>query len=67
VYTHWSPLSGTPDVPENYHTVRYDLSARDGGTGVTVTQDNNDTEEARDHSAQNWALMLDNLKGMLEG
>ena len=22
--THWSPLSGVPDTPENYHTVTYD-------------------------------------------
>src|SRR6476646_6915962 len=24
VVTHWSPLSGTPDTPENYHTVTYE-------------------------------------------
>lgn len=65
-YTHWSPLSGTPDVPENYHTVRYDLSPGDGGTGLTLTQDNNATEEARDHSEGNWEVVLGNLKELLE-
>lgn len=66
VYTHWSPLSGEPDVPENYHTVTYELAERDGGTELTITQDNNDTEESRDHSEQNWATMLGNLEELLE-
>jgi uncharacterized protein YndB with AHSA1/START domain len=28
-YTHFSPLSGDPDVPENYHTLTYKLSDGD--------------------------------------
>ena len=44
VSTHWSPLSGVADSPENYHTVAYELSAQDGDTVVTLTQDNNATE-----------------------
>src|SRR5215217_4391673 len=44
VSTHWSPLSGVPDTPENYHTVAYQLSERDGRTEVTITQDNNANE-----------------------
>lgn len=31
-YSHWSPLSGKPDVPENYHTVTWGLSRVSGGT-----------------------------------
>jgi uncharacterized protein YndB with AHSA1/START domain len=27
-YTHWSPMGGSEDKPENYHTVTYELSAR---------------------------------------
>jgi uncharacterized protein YndB with AHSA1/START domain len=30
--THFSPLSGQPDVPENYHTLRYELDEIPGGT-----------------------------------
>ncbi len=29
VTTHWSPLSGVPDIPENYHKVSYELSGQD--------------------------------------
>src|SRR5215211_2870092 len=39
ITTHWSPLSGMPDIPENYHTVSYQLSEKNGKTKVTITQD----------------------------
>src|SRR5215211_448086 len=32
--THWSPLSGVPDSPENYHTVAYTLSDQGESTEV---------------------------------
>jgi uncharacterized protein YndB with AHSA1/START domain len=65
-FSHFSPLSGAPDVPENYHTVTISLSDADGGTRVTLTQDNNESEEARQHSEENWALMLEGLKDVVE-
>src|SRR6478609_2452034 len=37
--THYSPLTGADDVPENYHTVRYELAESDGATTVRLTQD----------------------------
>jgi hypothetical protein len=33
---------------------------------VTLTQDNNPTEEARRHSEENWSMMLDGLKKLVE-
>jgi uncharacterized protein YndB with AHSA1/START domain len=67
VSTFWSSLSGTPDVPENYQTVRYELSAEGSGTRLTVIQDNNATQADADHSAQNWKMVLDGMKKLLEG
>ena len=66
VSTHWSPLSGVPDSPENYHTVSYHLSEKDGQTEVTLTQDNNANEEEKVHSEQNWKQALDGLKKLVE-
>lgn len=66
VSTHWSPLSGVPDSPENYHTVSYRLSEKDGKTEVTITQDNNASEEEKMHSEQNWRQVLEGMKKMLE-
>lgn len=66
VSTFWSSLSGLPDVPESYNTVRYELSPESGGTRLTVTQDNNATPEEASHSEQNWKIVLDSMKKMLE-
>ena len=67
-FTHYSPLSGQADLPESYHTVTIELApAGPGGTRVTLTQDNNATEEARAHSAKNWDAMLAGLKRVVEG
>ncbi len=65
-YTHFSPLSGLPDVPASYHMVTVELSDIGGGTRVSLTQDNNATEQAREHSEKNWTMMLDALRKVVE-
>ena len=65
-YTHFSPLAGLPDSPENYHTVTIELAAEDSETRVTLTQDNNPNEAARAESEQNWGMMLAALKKFVE-
>jgi uncharacterized protein YndB with AHSA1/START domain len=65
-YTHFSPLAGQPDIPENYHTVTIQLVPKDGLTFVSLTQDKNKTEEEKEHSQKNWTMMLEGLKKLLE-
>ena len=65
-YSHFSPLTGLPDAPENYHTVRIEVVEDGPATKVTLIQANNDTPEARDHSEENWQMMLDGLKEIVE-
>jgi uncharacterized protein YndB with AHSA1/START domain len=65
-YSHFSPLSGKADVPENHHTVHIELADRGADTVVTLSQDNNPTEQAREHSEKNWQAMLDALKMVVE-
>jgi uncharacterized protein YndB with AHSA1/START domain len=67
VSTFWSSLSGLPDVPESYKTVRYELSTEGSGTRLTIAQDNNDSQEEASHSEQNWKMVLDGMKKLLEG
>jgi len=67
VSTFWSSLSGLPDVPANYKTVRYELNTEGNRTRLTITQDNNDSQEEASHSEQNWILVLDGIKKLLEG
>jgi uncharacterized protein YndB with AHSA1/START domain len=64
--THFSPLSGQEDVPENYHTLVYELENRGGKTHVALSQDGNRTEDAAKHSQENWEKMLSGLKEVVE-
>ena len=65
--THFSPLTGQDDVPENYHTLVYELDESAGVTTVSLRQDNNGSEEEAEHSRANWQMMLDGLKKQVEG
>jgi uncharacterized protein YndB with AHSA1/START domain len=65
-YSHFSPLAGLPDAPENYHTVTIELSGEEKQTRVALAQDNNATEQARASSEKNWEMMLAGLKKYLE-
>jgi uncharacterized protein YndB with AHSA1/START domain len=66
-YSHFSPLAGRPDTPENYHTVTIELADAGGKTQVTLAQDNNSTDAARKESEKNWNTMLGGLKTFAEG
>jgi uncharacterized protein YndB with AHSA1/START domain len=66
VSTHWSPLSGVPDIPENYHTVTFELSGKNGGTKVSIIQDNNASDEEKRQSDQFWKTLLEGLKRIVE-
>jgi len=65
-YSHFSPLSGLADVPENYHRVTIELSDEGTNTRISLAQDNNPTDQAREHSEKNWGMMLASLKKLLE-
>lgn len=65
-YSHFGPLSGLPDTQENYHTVTIELSSKGTQTLVSLSQDNNTTEQDREHSEKNWKMMLTGLKKLLE-
>ncbi|PWU44127.1 ATPase [Micromonospora globispora] len=65
-FTHYSPLSGQPDVPGNYHTVTFELHPRDGGTELSIHQTNAGSEEEREHSAANWARVVESVRQLAE-
>ena len=65
-YSHFSPLSGLPETAENYHTVTIELSDEGDRIRVSLSQDNNATDEQAEHSSQNWMMMLTSLKKYLE-
>lgn len=65
VVTHFSPLSGQEDRPENYHRLTYRLADEGDATQVTLEQDNTPAESAEEFTA-NWETMLGNLKELVE-
>ncbi len=65
-YSHFSPLSGAEDKPENYHIVTIDLKQTENQVLVSLSQDKNKNEEEKGHSEKNWQMMLDKLKQILE-
>ncbi len=65
--TYWSSMSGKEDKPENYNTVTYRLYEADGKTTVTITQNNIHSEKEQHHAAENWSMVLKELKKVVEG
>lgn len=65
-YSHFSPLSGKEDAAENYHNVTIKLDENDDKTTVSLSQDKNATEEAKEESQINWEIMLKGLKKIVE-
>lgn len=66
VHSHWSPVSGLPDDPRYYQRVSWQLSERDDGTELTLTEVNLPSEEAKTTSEQAWDTALDSLRRVAE-
>ncbi|MEU0093970.1 SRPBCC domain-containing protein [Kribbella sp. NPDC006257] len=64
--THYSPLTGQPDVPENYHTLTYELEDRGTSTHLSLSQDNNASEEEAEHSRGMWEMLVSGVKEAAE-
>jgi uncharacterized protein YndB with AHSA1/START domain len=68
VLTHFSPMTGQPDLPENYHTITYRLAERDDETktNLTLSQDNNGSDDEVEHSRTTWQTMVEDIKRIVE-
>jgi len=64
-YSYLSSWIVLDDMPENYLLVSYEVKEIDGGTELTITQSNYDEEKAK-HSAENWEVVIDGLKKLIE-
>lgn len=64
--TYWSSMSGVEDKPENYHLVTYTLEPSGYKTLLHVTQNNIETDAARQQSLMHWNSVLAELKKVAE-
>ena len=71
-YSHFSPMTGKPDAPENYHLVDITLAGGADTTNVTLEQSNltgdvtADDRASREQFEQNWQQMLEGLRDTAE-
>ncbi|HEY8754012.1 MAG TPA: SRPBCC domain-containing protein [Arthrobacter sp.] len=66
VHTHFSPLGGQEDQPENYHTLTWTLDEEHNATRLTLSQDNNASEDAAEHSQGMWDMLVADVKQIAE-
>jgi uncharacterized protein YndB with AHSA1/START domain len=64
--THFSPLSGAEDTPENYHTLLYEIEQVSDTTRIRLSQDNNSTVVQAKQAKSTWEKMLSGLKELVE-
>ena len=64
--TYFSGMSGKEDKPENYANVIYEIASQNGGTMVSITQDNIEDEKGQQHMKENWTKVLEGMKKLLE-
>lgn len=64
-FSYLSSWSGLEDKPENYLLVSYDVKSTETGTELIITQSNYDEEKAK-HSTENWAVVIEGLKKLVE-
>jgi uncharacterized protein YndB with AHSA1/START domain len=65
-YNTFNPASDKLDIAENYHTITIELKEAGYKTEITLSQDNNESEEMRLHSQKNWEMVLEKLKNVVE-
>ena len=65
--SHFSPLGGQEDVPDNYHTLLYELKQNGDKTHISLSQDKNASQEEAERAKGNWEMMLAGLKEVVEG
>ena len=65
-HSYWSNMSGHPDESEFYHIITYQLKPNGDNTDLTLTEENLDSKEMKEKSAQLWNMIFNNLKKLLE-
>lgn len=66
VHTHFSPMSGADDVPENHHRLAWTLSPSAGATKLTLVQSGATSAQQAEQFKATWSTMLDALRRAAE-
>lgn len=64
-YSYWSGFSGAEDKPELYQIITITLEPHEHVVRLTIEQSNVPTQEAADHSIENWKMVFNGLQALL--
>ena len=66
-YDYWSSMSKMEDKPENYMVITFRISKDENDhTMLSLLQENIADEQTKNHSMENWQMVIGNLKRILE-
>ena len=65
-YNYWSSFSGKEDKPENYANIVYQLEDQGNQTKLTIQQDGIADKDVLSHSEQNWKMVVNSMKELIE-
>ncbi|GEN89653.1 SRPBCC family protein [Oceanobacillus sojae] len=65
-YDYWSGFSGTPDSPENYSIITFNLSNNSKHTTLRLKHSNFATPTMYEHSDKNWEETIEVIKKLAE-
>lgn len=65
VFSYFSSWTQKENTPENHLWISYVLKQIENGTELIISQTNYDAETAK-HSEQNWAIVIDSMKKIIE-
>lgn len=65
-YDYWSSFSPLEDKPENYQQITFAIESSGGTTELTLVQENINDETTREHSENNWKMILNQIKQIVE-
>ncbi|MFN8890632.1 MAG: SRPBCC family protein [Cyclobacteriaceae bacterium] len=65
-YNYWSSFSDKEDKPENYANITYQLEQEGNQTKLTIQQDSIADQQALAHSEQNWKMVVNSMKELIE-
>jgi uncharacterized protein YndB with AHSA1/START domain len=61
-HSYLSTFSGIEDIPENYHLVTYLIEKSNGGSLLTINQENIHSKEAMEHAGKGWDAVTELIK-----
>ncbi len=64
-FSYLSTWANLEDEPENYLSITYEVKPLGKQTSLSIVQSNYDEEKAK-HSAENWKIVMEGLKKMIE-